>query len=365
MRRHLASIAILLLLCAGLLSHAQACTQAAAQAFVLCWDSVLPALFPFYLCTSLLLQQELLPALSRLLRRPAAALRLPEPLLPCCALGAIAGYPTGARLCAALGIAPYVPYCNLCSPMFLAAVIATGMLHAPSLTLPLCIAHYGSALLLVLLSPRPLSSGANACQEMDSGARGGIIRMVGDGMSAMLQIGGCICLFAVLSELLRQLGVYAVLGGWLQGVGVPAGLTAALLHGLLEFTGGCAAVAALSLPPRTALVCCAFLTSFGGFCVYLQTRLFLDGGGRQYLLTKLLQGLLAALLAALLAPLFLPKDAAAMSQTVETYLGNALAGGSLLLASAVAMAGTYLAALVLAKAADRPRAADGPRRGAA
>ena len=93
--------------------------------------------------------------------------------------------------------------------------------------------------------------------------------------------------------------------------------------------------------------------------------MFLDGGGRQYLLTKLLQGLLAALLAALLAPLFLPKDAAAMSQTVETYLGNALAGGSLLLASSVAMAGTYLAALVLAKAANRPRAADSPRRGAA
>lgn len=363
MRRHLVSIALLLLLCAGLLSHAQACTQAAAQAFVLWWDSVLPALFPFYLCTSLLLQQELLPALSRLLRRPTAVLRLPEPLLPCCALGAVAGYPTGARLCAALGIASCVPYCNLCSPMFLAAVIATGMLHAPSLTLPLCIAHYGSALLLVLLSPRPLPSGANACQEMDSGARGGIIRMVGDGMSAMLQIGGCICLFAVLSELLQQLGVYAVLDGWLQRVGVPAGLTAALLHGLLEFTGGCAAVAALPLPPRAALACCAFLSSFGGFCVYLQTRLFVEGGSWQYLLTKLVQGLLAALLAALLAPAFLPADATAMSQNAETYLGNALAGGSLLLASSVAMAGTYLAALVLAKVANRPRTTADPRRG--
>ena len=317
MRRHLVSIALLLLLCAGLLSHAQACTQAAAQAFVLWWDSVLPALFPFYLCTSLLLQQSCCPRSSRLLRRPAAVLRLPEPLPPCCALGAVAGYPTG-RGCAPRSASR--PVCHI-------ATCAVRCSWPPSIdirivTLPLCIAHYGSALLLVLLSPRPLPSGANACQEMDSGARGGIIRMVGDGMSAMLQIGGCICLFAVLSELLQQLGVYAMLDGWLQRVGVPAGLTAALLHGLLEFTGGCAAVAALPLPPRAALACCAFLSSFGGFCVYLQTRLFVEGGSWQYLLTKLVQGLLAALLAALLAPAFLPADATAMSQSAETYLGK-------------------------------------------
>ena len=97
--------------------------------------------------------------------------------------------------------------------------------------------------------------------------------------------------------------------------------------------------------------------------MYHQKKIYVEGGSWQYLLTKLVQGLLAALLAALLAPAFLPADATAMSQNAETYLGNALAGGSLLLASSVAMAGTYLAALVLAKVANRPRTTADPRRG--
>lgn len=345
---------LLILLCACLLLFAVDCTRAAAEAFTLWWNSVLPALFPFYLCTSLLLRQEVLPALSRILRRPAKRLRLPEQVFPCCLLGAVAGYPNGARLCAALRIEAFMPYCNLCSPMFLAAVIGAGMLGSAACALPLCIAHYGGALLLLLFAPRALPNHASACPEMDAGAgSGGIIRIVGDGMGAMLQIGGCICIFFVVAELLRRLSIFTVLDGLLQRAGLPPGLAAALLQGILEFTGGCAAVCALSLPLRVAVACCAFLASFGGICVYLQTRLFLSGGGISYFATKLLHGLLAALIAYLCTPIFLPLDAAVMSQAAEDYLNNALSGGSLLFASAISMLGTYLAALVLSALVNR------------
>lgn len=167
-------------------------------------------------------------------------------------------------------------------------------------------------------------------------------------MSAMLQIGGCISLFFVISELFSQFGVFSFLDIALQQVGLQAGLAEAMLRGLLEFTGGCAAVCTLAMPIRVTIACCAFLMSFGGVCVFLQTRLFLEGGGASYFVIKLIHALLAAAIAYFCTPLFMPDSISAMSQEAEGYIVNALSGGSLLLASVVAMFGTYLLALVAA-----------------
>lgn len=338
----------ILLVCAGLLVFSQASALAAAEAFQLWWNSVLPALFPFYLCTSILLRQGVLPVLSGTMRRPAALLRLPPEALPCYILGGVAGYPTGARLSAALGIPGYAAYCNLCSPMFLIAVIAAGMLNSRACVPLLCLAHYGSGLLLLLIAPRNTTDGTPAKQDADpQKGNGGPMRMVGDGMAAMLQIGGCIAAALVFSSLLKQFGLYALLDALARRLGIPEGLLPALTQGLLEFTGGCKAICSLGLPLRTAATCCAFVASFGGVCVFLQTRLFVSGGVRHYFSVKLLQGAVAAVIAYLTTPLFLPTSAAVMHQQAETYAINALSGVSLLLASAVAVFATYLGAITL------------------
>ena len=72
-----------LLLAVCLLLLAEDCAHAAAEAFALWWSSVLPALFPFYLCTSLLLRSGAAQSLVRLLRPVSRLLCLPQGVLPC------------------------------------------------------------------------------------------------------------------------------------------------------------------------------------------------------------------------------------------------------------------------------------------
>lgn len=104
-----------------------------------------------------------------------------------------------------------------------------------------------------------------------------------------------------------------------------------------------------------AAAACAFLVSFGGLSVFLQTRLFLSGGAGRYFLLKLLHGALAAAIAYLCAPLLLADAAAVMAQPAQEYALNALSGASLLFACAVTVIAAYLGALALsALPARRP-----------
>lgn len=347
-----------LLLAVCLLLLAEDCAHAAAEAFALWWSSVLPALFPFYLCTSLLLRSGAAQSLVRLLRPVSRLLRLPQGVLPCLLLGGVAGYPTGARLCASLGAAQYGARCSLCSPMFLIVLVGGGLLRGGGSAPLLCLAHYGAALLLLPLRCAG-SDDVQPVPEAEAGAcAGGALRMVGDGMAAMVQIGGCIAGASVLAALLRHLGLHAALDALAKPLGLPAGLMGALAQGMLEFTGGCAAVAALGLPLRMAAAACAFLVSFGGLSVFLQTRLFLSGGAGRYFLLKLLHGALAAAIAYLCAPLLLADAAAVMAQPAQEYALNALSGASLLFACAVTVIAAYLGALALSALPARRQARD-------
>lgn len=334
------------ILCLCLLFCSADCANAAAAAFQLWWDRVLPALFPFYICTSFLLQENAPETLGRILKRPSGWLGLDPLALPCWLLGAAAGYPSGARLAAALGLPGEGPFYNLCSPMFLCAVIGIGMLGDIALALPIAIAHYGSGLFLLLCYPRPPQMAMPVAQQASQQKRG-LVPIVGDGIASMLQIGGCICIFFVASALLKQIGIYAVLESICRAIGLPAGLASAMIQGMLELTGGCAAVAALKLPSRLSIALCAFLVSFGGLCVFLQTRLFLRGGAHRYFSVKLAHGVLAAGIAFLCAPLAPLQERPVFAQQGGEYFINALAGGSVFFASCIAVFGIYLMALVI------------------
>ena len=163
---------------------------------------------------------------------------------------------------------------------------------------------------------------------------------------AALQIGGCICIFFVASALLKKIGFYSALEAICCAIAMPAGLASALTQGLLELTGGCAAIAALNLPFQLTIALCAFLVSFGGICVFLQTRLFINGNVLRYFCVKTLHGILAAGIAYLCAPIALPKEQPAIAQRGSDYLVNALTGGSIFFASCIAVFGIYLMALV-------------------
>ena len=328
---------LLVVLCA-LLMFSQAVLSAAADAALLWWTRVLPALLPYLILTGLAVRcRPRLPAVGRL--HPYALLSL--------LLGAIGGYPVGARVLGeglqtgALSdreARRFSLAASLPSPSFLISVTALGLFACPAAAPVLCAAVYGTALLLFLLcsfsrADAPPLAEARALSATDvSGA-------IMDGMNAILRIGGCIVLCRCLAAVLEAAGLVRVLSGILPW---DEAVTGALLAGLLEMTSGTAAVAALPLPLFVRLPLCVFLQVFGGASVLLQIRCFLPVKGfRRVVMARLGMATLAALVCYGLLQLLPPALAPAMASPDEMLQRAALLP-SLLLPCALGLVSAVL-----------------------
>lgn len=340
MKRLIAASA--LVLTALLLVCSESAISAAQNALLLWWNAALPALFPFFVCIGLLQSSGLLHAF----RNEKYA------RLSCFLFGALAGYPSGARMCSLYRNTSLAVYVNLCSPMFLLGTLASGMFGNRAFFFPVAIGHYGSALLGMFfervvrrdrLPTAPLKTSAEADKPLNE--------WISEGMQAMLRIGGCIVFFYVLAEVLRSIGLFTLIAKLPACFGVHESVTDAVLTGLLEFTGGCARLAAAKESFRISTALTAFLVSFGGLSVFLQAKLFLpELRASQYLPRKLFLGLTAALIAYLVAPLFPGNSAEAMSDgLLNTIAVNAMSGAGMLLSSCVSMTFAAILSIIIKK----------------
>lgn len=318
------------LLCALLLCFSDTAIAAAQSAVTLWLKRVLPALFPFYVATALLASGGLFAWIARRGRR----------LLPpaCFLLGAISGYPVGARLCALAGHSEWSVYCNLCSPAFLLGVVAIGMLGDVRLAVPLMLAHYGAALAAALAS-RLAPSCERGQTPQETAPPPTIAQAIADGMYAMLRIGGCVIFFSVCAALIER------------ALGLSDGLLSAGISGLMEMTAGCQAISVLLLPARLKCACLSAVVSLGGWSVFMQTR----GTDPQiraaaYWAGKAFQAGAAFLIAYAVTPYFHEESIGVLSIDADSMLDNAAALASLLLAGSTGMIFAYLFALIAKKA---------------
>ncbi|MBR4906090.1 MAG: hypothetical protein IKZ44_04475 [Clostridia bacterium] len=284
-----------LLILFGLIAAPDAAMNAAYAAALLWWTRVLPSLLPYLIASSLLLRSGIL---SRLPKRASPFLLLP--------LGILGGYPVGARVAGKLyrdgalsrsDAQRTAAFCNLPNPVFLISVVAAGMFRDARTALPLLLGIFGTALFgLIPLSRihvKAIPSEASPTLSHDLPAA------IGDGVQAILNIGGCLVFASVLGALLESTGVFRLFG-------TAAPTACAVTLGLFEMTSGVSAVAALplSLPLRLALT--AFFIQFGGASVLLQSASHVPLSLPRYCLIRLCTALLAALTVYYLTPLFCP-----------------------------------------------------------
>ena len=305
----------LLLLCMILLLlFPETVASAAADGAMLWWTKVFPALVPHLILTGLALRaRRVLPRIGRL--HPYAALSF--------LLGALGGYPIGARVLAegieSGALSPseaqrFSYAAGLMSPVFLLSFTAVGLFGRPVAALPLCGAVYGVALTVFLCCGRAKGTATLPPRALTGGD---LSDAISDAMAAILRIGGCIVLCRVLAAALESVGLFRLIGWIAPGA---EDISAAMLTGLLEMTSGCARVSNLPLPLGVRLSLCVFLQMFGGASVLLQTRAFLPGirFGR-YVLVRLGMATAAALLCYGLC-LLLPDGAAEASASADALL---------------------------------------------
>ncbi|MGM9662626.1 MAG: nucleoside recognition domain-containing protein [Oscillospiraceae bacterium] len=259
----------------------------------LCFGSVLPSLFPFFVLSSLLLSLGVSEALGRLLSPLMSALAgLSGSGAGVFALGLIGGYPSGARavselyesrLCSREEAERLLGFCNNCGPAFLLSFVGAERFGSAAAGARLYLIHVLSALLTAaLLRPRKgrAPSAFHAAPRKRPPLSAAFVEAVQSGFSAFLSVCSFVLLFSVLLRPLKLLGA------------------GPLPLGLIELFSGAAAL------PATAegFVLAAFLAGWGGLSVHAQSMaFFVPAGlsGRWYFPGKALQALLSALLAAL------------------------------------------------------------------
>ena len=279
------------LLAAALLWDAAGAAEAVRRGIELCLASVIPALFPFFVVSSLLVSLGAGRA-ARILERPFRALfRCGGAGAAAFLLGMLGGYPVGAATVASLvrqgDVSPaegrrLLAFCSNAGPSFIIGVAGLTVFGSARTGAYLYLIHITAAMAAgFLLRGRRAVTGGTYHPPARSGLISAFLSAVQGAASAM----GRVCAFVVFFLVLLSLAetVTGALPPWAAG--------------FLELTNG---VLRLS-PTPTGFITAATLLGWGGLSVHCQTASVLDGTNvplDRYFLGKALQSLLSALLAA-------------------------------------------------------------------
>lgn len=276
----------------------QETASAIRQGFNLCIQTVIPAMFPYFILSDLFistgsantLAQRLHPVMQKIFGIGGNGA---SPLL----LGLIGGYPTGARIIAELyrknqlsekQAHRLLSFCCNAGPAFLVGVVGGSFFCSPIIGVSLYGIHIVSAILCgIVLNFKTTSIKETTASESYSQPKSipdAIVQAVTGSMQTCLHICGFIMLFTLVISVEQLL--------------LPS--SSGILMSLTEISSGCSilAKASLSWPEKYTLI--SGIVSFGGLCVLCQTMSVLSGTGlkiRPYFLGKILHSIISAAMA--------------------------------------------------------------------
>ena len=318
---------------AALLRFPQEVSASVTEGLRLSVSVLIPSLFPFFICVNLTSALGLTGVLARVFA-PVMRRMFHVSGAGCTAVlcGAAGGYPSGAQCVAALyregqlsrAEAEYLLlFCNNAGPAFLFGAVGTVLGIGMTGCLLLWGIHLLSALVIGLVNRPKEAPNAALPHVQRANASGAVVEAVRSAGQAVLQITMFVAAFSVLARLLTMAAAHIL----------PDGVCT-VLTGMLELSGGIAALANLPITLRWKLALASFFLGFGGLCVWMQTQAVLAPAGLSgcgMLLAKLAQGLLAALITFFLAPL-LPETVTASAGTLPgAFAAGLLACGGICL----------------------------------
>ena len=344
----------------GLLAFPKETLAAAQDGALLWWTRVFPALVPYLIVTGLA---------ARTRPQPLRIGKLHPLATSAFLLGTLGGYPVGARLLGdaqASGLlsareAQRFSYAaSLPSPAFLISVTAIGLFENARTALPLCGAVYLTAIGAFLLFSRAEAAFLPPPAAPRPSVASALTDAIGDGMNAILRIGGCIVLCRVIAALLVCLRLPLLLCRVLP---VSEQIAEAVFNGILEMTSGCTLASALPLPLSLRLSLCTFFLLFGGASVLLQMNSFLPFPSLwRCLIVRALMAFFGALLCFFLCALLLPDTAVETMAPARMALRRTEQLLSLLVPCGMGLLTALYFVVLLKPASNRAEASDKPAR---
>lgn len=289
MKSRLTTTAVLLVM-AALLTASRQSAAAVEQGLRLCAETVIPALFPFLVLSSLLVELDGISVIAPPLQRLAGR------LFGCSATGTgvfflslAGGYPMGPRLIAQLYTTGQLSrqeaehlllFCNNAGPAFILGLVGLGRFESLRIGLALWVIHMVSAgAIALLLRPRQPFHAPDRPPPKTPFPQA-LVSAIGGAGSTTVQLCAFVTFFCTVLQLAAD----------------HTGITHPLALGFVELTQG---IMALPATP-TGFVMASALLGWGGLSVHCQSAAVLAGTGlslRCYLSGKLLHGIFASIFA--------------------------------------------------------------------
>ncbi len=332
-----------LLCCAlALICWPQEVSGAVQEGLKLCYNVIIPSLFPFFILTSLVISLGLAGYLGRLLEPIMRPLfHVGGSCATVLALGFIGGYPVGARAaltlyeggqCTKTEAERLLAFCNNSGPAFILGVVGAGIFADSRVGLLLCLTHAAASICVGLIfrfyrwgdkAARSERTAPPIAAQRFSSAFTGAVK---DSVTSTLNICAFVVCFTVLIRLCFLSGILPALAGLLGRLFSPLGFNEnwaqRFLTGVLELSSGVwSLIGDGSLEGKVSMA--AFLLGWAGISVHCQVLSFLGESGlnvRTYIGGKLLHGCFSAGLTALLFRLF------PIKAPVSVYLAQQVEG---------------------------------------
>jgi hypothetical protein len=228
----------------------------------------------------------------------------------------LSGYPIGAKLTAELcaedknraRVTRFAAASSTSGIIFVSGAAGTMLGYGGAAPL-LYASHIMSVLLFSLISGLFIKYSVNYPQKVknDSFGDNALSESVYSSVVSILGVGVLIAVFFMLIDMLSALPLIEnIFGAVTSGAGLPQDIAKSVASGILEMTRGCQSVASCTADLKTKLCAAAFIITFGGGCVFLQSFAFLSGKIKYglFILYKFLQALSGALICLGLCALF-------------------------------------------------------------
>lgn len=359
-KRHIRDLlyALTAALCAAaLLLFPSQSVDAAKDGLQLCFNVIIPSLFPFFVLSGFCVEVGLIRHIGRLLEPLMQPLfRVSGVCASAFVLGIIGGYPVGAKTAIALYEKKYISkdeaerllaFCNNCGPAFVFGVVGAGIFASSAVGLLLYLSHILASVIIGFLFRFRAKKGTTASQfhpyfEAVSFSTA-FTNAIRNGLQSVLSISAFVVFFTVIIRLLFLSGVLPAIASGISTLLLPLGysehMVQNLLIGFIEMSSGVSNLSAASFALSTRLSMAAFMLGWAGLCVHCQVLSFLGSSGlsvRTYLSGKILHGILSAVLTALFLrwfPIQLPVSslyAAQIEQIVGLDFTHALTASTII-----------------------------------
>lgn len=286
--------------------------SAANNAINLCLGTIIPSLFPFFVCSGLLSVLGFSSLCSRFLSPIMRPLfRLPGSGAITFILGLVSGYPVGASSaidlytsgqCTKCEAERMTAFCNNSGPLFVIAVVGQSFLGNARFGYILYTSHILSSILVGLIfrfykgsdTPKSLTL-PSATKIGIKNAALGLGGVIDNSVFSTLKVCGFVLFFAVLTK------------------AIPSSSLTPFIYSFFEITGGINLLSQLDVELSTKLSIISFFLAFSGLSVVFQVSSIITPHGislTPYICGKLMQGLLSFFITFVLVKNF------PMSQTV-------------------------------------------------